>query len=123
MKIVNVNEGDYEKGDYTFASVKKEILRDEILMISPQNCDTKQFYAGVATIYPGARSRGHAHENSEELCFVTKGKGIVVVGEEEAKVETGDLVYVPKGKFHLFKNPNQTALDLFFVISPPKKPR
>ncbi len=81
MKIISVNNGDCEKGDYTFSSVQKEILRDEILMISPHNSDTKQFYAGVATIYPGARSRGHAHEDSEELCFITKGGGVVVVGE------------------------------------------
>jgi len=122
MKIINVNEGVYEKGDYTFSSVRKEVLRDEILLLSPHNSDTKQFYAGIATVYPGCRSRGHAHEDNEEICFVTKGKGIVLVGEEESPVEAGDLVYVPKGKFHLFKNPSQTALDLFFVISPPKKP-
>ena len=121
MKIVNINQGECEKAEYTFSSVKKEILRDEILMLSPHNSDTKQFYAGVATVYPGCRSRGHTHDDNEEICFITKGKGIVVVGEEESKVEAGDLIYIPKEKFHLFKNPNQTALDLFFVISPPKK--
>jgi len=121
LKIVNVNEGRAEQAEYTFSAVRKEILRDEILLLSPNNSDTKQFHAGVATVYPGCRSRGHAHEDNEEICFITKGKAIVTVGEEEKEVEAGDLIYIPKGEFHRFRNPNQTALDLFFVISPPKK--
>jgi len=121
LRIINVNEGKCEETEYTFSSVRKEILRDEILLLSPHNSDTKQFYAGVATIYPGCRSRGHTHENNEEICFITKGKGVVIVGEEKSEVGAGDLVYIPPRKFHQFSNPNQTSLDLFFVISPPKK--
>jgi len=120
MKIVNVNEGEAEETEYTFSSVRKEVLRDEILLLSPHNSETKQFYAGVATIYPRCRSRGHAHEDNEEICFIMKGKGIVIVGKEERSVEAGDLVYISKGEFHQFRNPYQTALDLFFVISPPR---
>lgn len=120
LKITNINHGKAEEGEYTFSSVRKEILRDEILLLSPHNSDTRQFYAGVATVYPGCRSRGHAHKDSEEICFVTKGNGIVIAEEEKREIEAGDLVYISKAEFHQFRNPHQTALDLFFVISPPK---
>jgi quercetin dioxygenase-like cupin family protein len=121
MKIVNVNEGKSDESEFTFSSVKKEILRDEILLISPHNTDTRQFYAGMATIYPGCRSRGHSHDENEEICFIIKGKGRVVVEGEENEVEAGDMIYIPRGKFHMFKNPNKTTLELVFVISPPKR--
>ena len=86
MKIVNVNDEKAEKDEYTFSSIRKEILRDEILLILPHNTDTKQFYAGVTTVYPSCRSRGHAHEVNEEICFITKGKGVVEVDDGQREV-------------------------------------
>jgi quercetin dioxygenase-like cupin family protein len=47
----------------------------------------------------GARLKFHTHA-SEQILYVTSGKGIVATKEKEYVVTTGDLIFVPAGEVH-----------------------
>ena len=49
----------------------------------------------------------------EEVYFVTEGKGIMVIDEEEFEIQKGDVVYVPFGKFH--RTINSSPLPLSYI--------
>ncbi|WP_052343572.1 cupin domain-containing protein [Bacillus massiliigorillae] len=46
----------------------------------------------------------HVHPNAEEILYVIKGQGIAISGDEEFEIGPGDLIFVPKGDRHFFKN-------------------
>ncbi|WP_158737257.1 cupin domain-containing protein [Alteribacillus sp. YIM 98480] len=50
----------------------------------------------------------HTHPNAEEILYVIKGHGIAISGDEEFDIGPGDLVFVPKGEKHFFKNTHST---------------
>ncbi len=41
----------------------------------------------------------HSHP-THEFYYVTSGRGIMVIGDEEAEVSQGDLIHIPPGEVH-----------------------
>ena len=124
-KHVHIREIQAEKSLSAFnqflRSAEDRVRRDVFLMIKPEDTDSKDLLAGYTIVYPGCSTRGHRHENLEEVYYFTKGKGIMRVGEEEFEVEAGDCVYVPFGPFHSTKNPYNTSLEFVWVTTPHSK--
>jgi quercetin dioxygenase-like cupin family protein len=48
---------------------------------------------------PGARTRWHVHD-SEQIIYVTEGKGILANKKEENVVTPGMIVVIPAGEVH-----------------------
>ena len=115
----NFNELKKDRGNNSFFKElnKKENknLRDEYLMISPDNSKTERMTAGYTMVYPGCSTSGHKHSKYEEIYFVTKGKGIAQIDDEKFEIETGDCLYIPFGLFHKVINPNNENLEIFWV--------
>ncbi|UCE07596.1 MAG: cupin domain-containing protein [bacterium] len=42
----------------------------------------------------------HAHEEKEQIFYITSGKGIVTLGKENYEVKPGNFIYVPAGMVH-----------------------
>lgn len=62
----------------------------------------------------------HLHTFEEEVLYVVKGRGTVIVGDgEEVPVEPGSLLYVPQGNWHGVRNsdPND-RLEVLMVTTP-----
>jgi len=57
---------------------------------------------------------GHRHP-THEVYFFHRGKGIVVIGEEEAPVCAGDVVEIPANAFHTVRNTSEDEL-LWFAL-------
>jgi quercetin dioxygenase-like cupin family protein len=94
------------------------VLRDSFELISPENAATKNLRAGYTIVYPGCRTAGHKHPESEEIFHVVRGRGRVKLGEKMFDVETGDTWLVPKGDvFHAAENPFPEPLEYFWVLS------
>ena len=58
----------------------------------------------------------HAHDHG---VLVMRGRGRVLLGEEEFDIGFGDVVYVPPDEVHQFRNVGDETLG-FFCIIPPK---
>src|SRR3989344_7015067 len=69
----------------------------------------------VTELHPGKETRGHKHDDIEEVYFCKDGEGKIVVGEETMPFERGDVVTIPLGAFHRVLNPSKKEL-VFLAI-------
>ncbi len=69
----------------------------------------------VTELHPGKETRGHKHDEIEEVYFCKEGKGQIIVGEEAMDFEKGDVVTIPLGAFHRVLNPSKKEL-VFLAI-------
>lgn len=53
----------------------------------------------VVEFAPGARNKFHTH-SSDQILFVTKGRGIVSTETEDAAVSEGDTILIAAGEKH-----------------------
>ncbi len=59
------------------------------------------------------------HPNTDQILFFVEGEGKAILNGETKKVEAHDVVFVPAGTKHNFKNAGNYNLKLFTVYSPP----
>lgn len=64
----------------------------------------------------------HSHPTQEEILFVLNGTGTVNIAGEEARIRTGDAVFVPKGAFHVLTNTGGDELRVLCCFAPPAAP-
>jgi mannose-6-phosphate isomerase-like protein (cupin superfamily) len=64
----------------------------------------KNISGGSADIPVNSELPYHAHENEEEIMFIYRGKGVLVVEGETFPLEPETMVFVPPGLKHTFKN-------------------
>jgi len=93
----------------------KKVLRDTYKLINTENSPSKRLNMGYTTIYPTGSTTGHTHDDLEEVYFVISGEGIMVVGEEEFEIKTGDGLYVPPGVFHTTYQTGNLPLVVLWV--------
>ena len=62
-------------------------------------------------LHPGKETGGHNHSGQEEVYIFTNGRGIMVVGNKEYDVKTGDIVLIPDGAFHKVWNTGDDIYD------------
>jgi oxalate decarboxylase/phosphoglucose isomerase-like protein (cupin superfamily) len=65
----------------------------------------KKLIVSLVRLYPGKvnkeykMSRGHKH-NAEEVYIFLEGTGQIIIEKKRMKVKKGDIVTIPKNKFH-----------------------
>lgn len=60
------------------------------------------------------------HQNTDQMLFFVEGKGEAIINRETRNVEEHNVVFVPAGTRHNFKNIGDEDLKLFTVYSPPE---
>lgn len=58
------------------------------------------------------------HETTDQMLFFVEGEGEAILNGETRKVKEHDVVFVPAGAKHNFKNISNDALKLFTVYAP-----
>jgi quercetin dioxygenase-like cupin family protein len=92
MRVVNMNTVEKEKFSSTLFT-GTDVSRQVILP------DSKEFNFNVVNFGKGVRNKFHAHD-SEQILFVTAGKGIIATDTEEKEISVGDVVIIPAGEKH-----------------------
>lgn len=71
-------------------------------------------------IPPGGRHvrELHIHPDAEEVVVVTQGRGEALIGKETFDVQQEDVVYVPPGVEHEFRNTSDGLLGVLFLCVP-----
>jgi len=68
-------------------------------------------------IQPGKRgSPPHSHEHAEQLFYILRGKGTMLLGEEEHKITEGDMIHLPPNTRHQISNGSDDWLE-FLILS------
>ena len=77
-------------------------------------------------IFDGAEARlpvetatqEHYHAKTEEIYFITGGRGRMRIEDESADVKPGDAIAIPPGRKHKLWNTGDTPLTLLCCCSP-----
>jgi mannose-6-phosphate isomerase-like protein (cupin superfamily) len=71
-----------------------------------------------ATVFPGCRTLLHRHGTTEEIYYICAGEGVMVLGDDAFRVETGDAVCIAPGTPHCIENTGTTGLRILCSCSP-----
>lgn len=95
-------------------SIGGEIVKDNETYTLEDNNALDHLTLSKTTLKPGMSTRGHSHEDQEEVYFFERGRATMIVGEESHAVIPGSIVLIPKGHFHRVINMSSTD-DCEFV--------
>jgi len=73
----------------------------------------------IMTIAPGEEIGEEVHPDNDQLLTFVSGTGLAEVAGESREVAQGDLVAVPAGTVHNFRNTGPNPLVLYTVYGPP----
>jgi mannose-6-phosphate isomerase-like protein (cupin superfamily) len=76
-----------------------------------------RYSLAVARVKVGERSLAHRLKTTE-VYYVVAGEGRMHVGEEEAAVGPGDVVYVPAGAAQWIENTGNRELEFACIVDP-----
>jgi mannose-6-phosphate isomerase-like protein (cupin superfamily) len=74
----------------------------------------------IMTIPPGGEIGEEVHDDIDQILTFVSGTGRAEVGGESQDVAQGDLVVVPAGTRHNFRNAGANPLVLYTVYGPPE---
>ena len=99
-----------------FLAGDKTTLRE---LLHPKN-DHLDFGFSLAhcKVAVGNQSIPHTLAQSETY-YILEGQGKIFIGEEEANLQKGDLVFVPAKKEQFIQNIGSTELVFLVIVSPP----
>ena len=66
----------------------------------------------------GAAVGRHHHLLTEEVYYILRGQGRMTVGAEVREVETGDAVFIPRGRTHTLENTGTEPMTILLVCGP-----
>lgn len=71
-----------------------------------------------AQLAVGAATQEHYHARTEEIYYLTRGRGRMRLGTEERDVQAGDAIAIPPGQRHKLWNTGTEPLRLLCCCSP-----
>lgn len=77
-------------------------------------CDADILDPRLVNTLPCSQNEMHSHAH-ETVFLILEGQGIVVVGEHEFHVKSGDIVFVPRWIPHQTQNPNSKDFKYFAI--------
>lgn len=93
MKVIKVSEAKTEEA--TSALFEGKVTRRDLIGKE----QSRTFQVGLVTFNPGARNLLHSHD-TDQVLYVTEGKGIVATKEKEQIVTAGTIIFFPAGELH-----------------------
>jgi quercetin dioxygenase-like cupin family protein len=91
-------------------------LEEASFKVSPE-VGSRRLSMVVQPLPTGKRIGVHMHERDEEVFFVHRGKGTVILDDKRTPVEEGSVVFIPPGTWHGFEANDD--MQLVWLISPP----
>lgn len=76
----------------------------------------------LMNIPAGGEIGEETHETVDQIFYFVEGKGEAILNGESKPVEEGDVVFVPAGTLHNFKNKGEGDWKLYTTYSPPNHP-
>ena len=87
-------------------------------VVSPERLPAESCSACVIRVAPGDRVRpAHSHPHGEEVIYIIRGEGRVLVAGEVSPVRAGSIVLFPRGAVHMLHNtgPGEMKVVCFFA--------
>ncbi len=104
-----------------------DIFQSAIATVAEQSADFRRvLWTGkhtqlvIMTIPPGGEIGAETHEDTDQILTFVSGTGEADVAGRTMSVTPGDLVAVPAGTRHNFRNTGVNPLVLYTVYGPPE---
>ena len=99
-----------------FKDIMGVVVKDSEVYTLEDNNLLENITLSKTTLKPGQETRGHFHNEQEEVYFFIQGEGEMILGEEKFEVKEGSIVLIPKGKFHKVIN-KSNAFPFVFICT------
>jgi len=88
-------------------------------LLAHRNSALRNQSLAEACVPPGCATQEHYHAASEEIYFITAGRGRIRIEGEEAEVKVGDAIPILPGQRHKLWNTGAEPLRLLCCCAPP----
>lgn len=92
------------------------IVKDNETYILTDNNYLEHLTLSQTILKPGQETRGHSHENQEEVYIFTAGHAIMQIGDTFFEAQGGDTFLIKTGQFHKVSNKNPDEFCFFTCI-------
>jgi len=96
-----------------------EIVRE---LASPSIASLRRHSVAEVTIKPGGSSVHHYHRQAEEVYYILRGQGQMMLDGETRAVQPGDTVIIPPLTKHLIRNTGAEELVMVVTCAPAWSP-
>jgi quercetin dioxygenase-like cupin family protein len=89
-------------------------------LVSHETLDATHLSMCVIRVAPGEKVRpAHSHPNGEEVIYIIRGSGRVMVDGKVDQVHPGTAVLFPQGKVHMLHNTGTEEMKVVCFFAPP----
>ena len=111
MNVPTLHEGDVSEMGLPGRSLR--------WLVSPDSLPASNCSACVIRVAPGDKVKpAHSHPNGEEVIYIIRGSGRVLVDGEVAPVRAGSAVLFPTGAVHMLHNTGSEEMKVICLFSP-----
>tara|TARA_B100000287_G_scaffold407417_1_gene432825 strand:- start:175 stop:525 length:351 start_codon:yes stop_codon:yes gene_type:complete len=93
-----------------------EVVKDNETYTLTDNNFLNNLTLSQTYLKPGQATRGHSHDNQEEVYTFTRGNGTMVIGEVEHDAMPGDTFLIKAGNFHRVINKSDSEPCVFTCV-------
>jgi mannose-6-phosphate isomerase-like protein (cupin superfamily) len=87
-------------------------------LLAHRNSPIRQQSLAEARLQPGATTAPHYHRQTEEIYYITHGRGEMRLGDEKRMVVPGDAIAIPPGLIHSIVNTGSEVLRFLCCCAP-----
>ncbi len=87
----------------------------KIRWLIDKDAGAEHFWMRQFEVAPGGCTPLHAHDFEHEV-FVLSGRGVVVHGGQDHELKPGDVVFMPAGEEHQFRNTGEEPLSFLCLV-------
>jgi len=114
MRLINFTDVEAQEVEQGATGVKIRWLIDE-------EAGGKNFCMRHFEMAPGGSTPHHEHEWEHEV-FILEGSGEVLSGDTPHAFGSGDVILVPGGEKHQFRNTGDTPISFFCMVPASNQP-
>lgn len=89
-------------------------------LLNPDNSESRRVTITEVHLEPGAQQPRHTHDASEQIWYATKGRGkLLLANDEEKEFTAGDVARFADKDIHGLKNDGEEEFVYISVTAPP----
>lgn len=90
---------------------------ESFLLVSKKTTNSNNLSITLVEMDPGGFQHIHKHD-PEQMYYILEGSGIMIVNNEEKKVNSGDCIFFPSNAKHGLKNTGKNKLKYLSASAP-----
>ena len=87
-------------------------------LLTPETVGCKNMDLGILWLDKNKKTKPNVHPNSEEMFYILKGHGKIIVENESADIEPGMAIYIIPNVIHSFENTGNEKMVFLLMHAP-----